>query len=86
MNSNSIGGELAFKIDKIIINRPGDKFQDLTFKTADGNFLHICGENNMVELLERALKKYREEELIQKLLEAQKKMANDSNQYFNTGG
>jgi hypothetical protein len=79
MNSNSIGGELAFKIDKIIINRPGDKFHDLTFKTADGNYLHICGENNMVELLENAIKTYREEELIRKV---QKAMANNAKPIF----
>lgn len=79
MNFNSIGGELAFKIDSINISKPYNGFQDLSFKTADGNFLHICGENNMVELLESALEAYRKEEIVQ---EVQKRMASNSKSIF----
>jgi len=63
VNHVSIGGELSFLIEKIRISQPGiDGFHDLTFHIADGNFLHICGKNNIVKLLEDALETYKREE------------------------
>jgi hypothetical protein len=54
------GGEIGAKIESVSISRPSNGFHDLTLRTVDGAYLHITGDNDMVQLLEDALKNYHE--------------------------
>lgn len=67
---NGFSGEIGAKIESISISKPYDGFHDLTFKTEDGAFLHITGNNNMVELLGKALEKYKEDAYQRKVKES----------------
>lgn len=59
-----MNGEIGIKIKKIVIGRPyvncvEGVVNDITFVDETGDFLHLCGDNNIAKLLNDALNDYK---------------------------
>ena len=51
-----INGEIGIKISSIEIKKSYEEFYEMTLRDINGGCFHICGDNNLKQLLEEALK------------------------------